>query len=380
MDNKKKEILNEYEQYLRQDEPSKRKKALTWATSIGLQQVDGLQTSEYLHDVARRNIEDEITTAEGQQLIASYYEQLAARQESQLKETEEADRAAVNIAHILSTATLDFTTHGLKMLHRQIFKGVFKHAGEFRTYDITKKEWVLRGASVLYLGYTDLQRAVDYDIEQERQFSYSSLSTDEIVKHITRFVAGLWQIHPFGEGNTRTTAVFTIQYLRSLGFDVDNDSFALNSWYFRNALVRANYKSAQVDYEPVFLERFFRNLLLGERWELRNRYLLIGSEGVMPNKHRTSTEQVPNKLDEPSSNVAVLVMAIGNQQLKGSEVMTAIGLKHRPTFLANYLTPAIEAGFVSMLYPDSPRHPRQRYQLTPKGIMFYNSQFTDNNQ
>ena len=371
MDNNKKNILNEYEQYLRQDEPSRRKKALTWATSIGLQQVDGLQTSEYLHDVARRNIEDEITTVEGQQLIASYYEQLAARQESQLKETEEADRAAANIAHILSTATLDFTTHGLKMLHRQIFKGVFKHAGEFRTYDITKKEWVLRGASVLYLGYTDLQQAVD---------SYSSLSTDEIVQHITRFVAGLWQIHPFGEGNTRSTAVFTIQYLRSLGFDVENDLFALNSWYFRNALVRANYKSAQVDYEPVFLERFFRNLLLGERWELRNRYLLIGSEGVMPNKHRTSTEQVPNKLDEPSSNVAVLVMAIGNQQLKGSEVMTAIGLKHRPTFLANYLTPAIEAGFVSMLYPDSPRHPRQRYRLTPKGIMFYNTQITDNNQ
>jgi fido (protein-threonine AMPylation protein) len=292
MDSEKKNILNEYEQYLRQGEPSRRKKALTWATSIGLQQVDGLQTSEYLRDVARRNIEDEITTAEGQQLIASYYEQLSRRQQSDLQETEEADRAAANIAHILSTATLDFTTHGFKMLHRQIFKGVFKHAGEFRDYDISKREWVLRGASVLYLGNADLQRALDYDIEQERQFSYTKLSNDEIVQHITRFVAGLWQIHPFGEGNTRTTAVFTIQYLRSLGFDVDNEMFALHSWYFRNALVRANYKSAQVDYEPVFLERFFRNLLLGEQWELRNRYMLIGDEETIPNKHRTSTEQV----------------------------------------------------------------------------------------
>ncbi len=208
MNSEKKNILNEYEQYLRQGEPSKRKKALTWATSIGLQQVDGLQTSEYLRDVARRNIEDEITTAEGQQLIASYYEQLSRRQQSDLQETEEADRAAANIAHILSTATLDFTTHGFKMLHRQIFKGVFKHAGEFRDYDISKREWVLRGASVLYLGNADLQRALDYDIEQERQFSYTRLSNDEIVQHITRFVAGLWQIHPFGEGNTRTTAVF----------------------------------------------------------------------------------------------------------------------------------------------------------------------------
>ena len=380
MDSEKKNILNEYEQYLRQGEPSRRKKALTWATSIGLQQVDGLQTSEYLRDVARRNIEDEITTAEGQQLISSYYEQLSRRQQSELRETEEADRAAANIAHILSTATLDFTTHGFKMLHRQIFKGVFKHAGEFRDYDISKREWVLRGASVLYLGNADLQRALDYDIEQERQFSYTRLSNDEIVQHITRFVAGLWQIHPFGEGNTRTTAVFAIQYLRSLGFDVDNEMFALHSWYFRNALVRANYKSAQVDYEPVFLERFFRNLLLGEQWELRNRYMLIGAEETTPNKHRTSTEQVPNKFDEPSSSVAALIKAIGRQQLKGTEAMAAIGLKHRPTFLANYLAPAIETGFVTMLYPNSPRHPRQRYLLTPKGLMFFNAHNAEDNQ
>ena len=380
MDSEKKNILNEYEQYLRQGEPSRRKKALTWATSIGLQQVDGLQTSEYLRDVARRNIEDEITTAESQQLISSYYEQLSRRQQRELHETEEADRAAANIAHILSTATLDFTTHGFKMLHRQIFKGVFKHAGEFRDYDISKREWVLRGVSVLYLGNADLQRALDYDIEQERQFSYTKLSNDEIVQHITRFVAGLWQIHPFGEGNTRTTAVFAIQYLRSLGFDVDNEMFALHSWYFRNALVRANYKSAQVDYEPVFLERFFRNLLLGEQWELRNRYMLIGAEETTPNKHRTSTEQVPNKFDEPSSSVAALIKAIGRQQLKGTEAMAAIGLKHRPTFLANYLAPAIEGGFVTMLYPNSPRHPRQRYMLTPKGLMYFNANNSEDNQ
>ena len=101
--------------------------------------------------------------------------------------------------------------------------------------------------------------------------------------------------------------------------------------------------------------------------------MLIGTEEVIPNKHRTSTEQVPNKLNEPSPNVASLVMAIGNQQLKGNEIMATIGLKHRPTFLASYLTPAIESGFVAMLYPDSPRHPRQRYLLTPKGIMFFNA-------
>mgnify|MGYP002623303330 FL=1 len=371
-DNKENRIISDYEQYLRQGEPSKREKALTWAAAIGLQQVDGLQTSEYLHSVARRNIEDEITTSEAQQLIASYYEQKSARHETEDAETEEADRVTSNINHILSTATLDFTTHGFKMLHRQIFKGVFKHAGEFRKYDISKREWVLRGASVLYLGNAELQQALDYDIEQERQFSYTSLSTDEIVAHITRFVAGLWQIHPFGEGNTRTTAVFAIQYLRSLGFDVNNLMFAQHSWYFRNALVRANYKSAQVDYEPIFLERFFRNLLLGEQWELRNRYLLINTEDSQPNKYRTSTEQVPNKLDSLSPSIDALVRVIGNQQLKISEIMKAIGLKHRPTFIYNYLTPAIEAGLVTMLYPDSPRHPRQRYHLTPKGVIYLN--------
>lgn len=373
-DKKEKNIINDYEQYLRQGEPSKREKALTWATAIGLQQVDGLQTSEYLHSVARRNIEDEISSGEAQQLIASYYEQKSARHEPEDSETEEADRVTANINHILSTSTLDFTTHGFKMLHRQIFKGVFKHAGEFRHYDITKREWVLRGASVLYLGNADLQRALDYDLEQERQFSYTSLTPDDIVAHITRFVAGLWQIHPFGEGNTRTTAVFAIQYLRSLGFDVNNLLFAQHSWYFRNALVRANYKSTQVDYEPIFLERFFRNLLLGEKWELRNRYMLINSDNDQPTKHRPSTDQVPTKLEDisVSPSVKALVKAIGTQELKISEMMATVGLKHRPTFRVNYLDPAIEAGLVRMLYPNTPRHPRQRYLLTPKGIIYLN--------
>lgn len=191
-----KQNIQGFEEYLRQGEPSRRKKALMWATSIGLQQVDGLQTSEYLHDIARRNIEDEISTAEGQQLIASYYEQLNSRNTAEQRDAEEADRAAANIAHILSTATHDFTAHGFKSLHRQIFNGVFKHAGEFRTYDISKHEWVLRGASVLYLSNTELQRALDYDIAQERAFSYTRLTTDEIVAHITRFVAGFGKFIP----------------------------------------------------------------------------------------------------------------------------------------------------------------------------------------
>lgn len=188
-------------------------------------------------------------------------------------------------------------------LHRRIFDGVFKFAGKIRDYDIAKKEWVLDGDSVSYLNWEDLRWAIDYDIEQERNFSYTRLSSDEIVIHIARFVSGLWQIHAFGEGNTRTTAVFTILYLRSIGFDVTNNLFADYSWYFRNALVRANYKNVQkgIDYTPVYLERFFRNLLSGEHWELRNRYLHINPSArwrIQPNivAGRTSTGQVQDKL------------------------------------------------------------------------------------
>lgn len=273
-----------FDEYIRQRDPGKREKASSWRTAIGLQAVDGLTVSDYLLETAQRHIDGEISIEEVKKLIKTYYEDNSKLTPND-NEKNEADIVSSNIADILATKTIDFTTYGFKSLHRKIFNGVFKHAGEFRTYDISKHEWVLRGASVLYLGYTELQRAMDYDIAQERAFSYIRLTTDEIVAHITRFIAGIWQIHPFGEGNTRTTAVFAIQYLRSLGFNVDDEMFALHSWYFRNALVRANYKSTTVDYEFKFLECFFRNLLLGEQHELKNRYMLINVEEQTPNKH-----------------------------------------------------------------------------------------------
>ena len=172
---------------------------------------------------------------------------------------------------------------------------MFKHAGTLRKYDITKREWVLDGDTANYLNWEDLRRAIDYDIEQEKSFSYKGLSSDEMISHISRFVSGLWQIHAFCEGNTRTTAVFTFLYLRSIGFQVNNELFANHSWYFGNALVRANYKNAVkgIDYTPVYLERFFRNLLLGERWDLRNRYLHIKAHEQVPEQ---APEQVQDKL------------------------------------------------------------------------------------
>lgn len=266
----------DFEEYIRQVEPSAQESANAWKTAIGLQAVDGLKPSAYLLETAKQNIDGDITIDEVCELLDTYYRSKTIRTEQDY-ETEEADKVSANIKKILSSKTLAFNTNGLISVHRRIFEGVFKHAGEVRKYDITKKEWVLKGDTVRYLNWEDIRRAVDFDIQQEREFSYKGLTDDEKVKHICRFVSGLWQIHPFREGNTRTTAVFTIQYLRSIGYKVNNDMFADFSWYFRNALVRANYKNSalDVDYDYSFLEKFFQNLLMGEKHELKNRYLVI---------------------------------------------------------------------------------------------------------
>ena len=388
MSDERKFNIEDFDEYIRQGEPDKKEKAYIWQTAIGLQAVDGLSTSEYLKEAAKRNIEGEITVDEVGKLIRSYYQSKTQREPDD-DEKEEADHAAANISKILSARTLDFSTAGYVSLHRRIFEGVFKNAGKIRDYDITKKEWVLNGDTVNYLNSEDLRRALDYDIEQEREFSYKGLSTDEMVAHITRFVSGIWQIHAFGEGNTRTTAVFTIQYLRSIGFDINNDLFAKHSWYFRNALVRANYKNVRlgIDYTPIYLERFFRNLLLGEQWDLRNRYLHIqatdewkeqprldvpSSTGQVQDKLGISTSKVHNQFDTDNYNIQQLVLAMGEQQMSVKEMMEALSLKGRDNFLKVYLNPAIEEQYVRLLYPYSPRHPRQKYLLTVKGIALYN--------
>mgnify|MGYP002624581229 CR=1 FL=1 len=386
-----------FDDYLRQGEPSKREAAFAWSTAIGLQDVDRLKTSDYLREVATRNIEGEITMDEAHRLIYSYYKTKTVRT-ADTDDTEEADKAAANISRILSSDTLDFSTNGYKALHRRIFTGVFKHAGQIRDYDITKKELVLNGDTVRYLNWEDINRALDYDIAEERAFSYANLSGDATVEHIARFVSGLWQIHAFGEGNTRTTAVFTIQYLRSLGFAIDNDLFSKHAWYFRNALVRANYKNAAqgIDYTLIYLERFFLNLLLGEQWVLKSRYLFVNPPAeyreqprldITPQVDPASTEQVPEQVTRTSSlithlnpnskfytddeSIIELVRVIGNDELSIKELMSRRGLKQRPNFIEYHLNPALRSRFLRRKYPDNPNHPRQRYLLTVKGRMFY---------
>lgn len=373
-----KDNINEFasfDEYLRQGEPSQKERAENWKTAIGLQAVDGLQPSAYLIDVAKRNIEGEISLDETRKLIDSYYQSKTVRTPKD-EDEEEADKVSANIAKILASKTFAFNTNGYVSLHRRIFEGVFKHAGEIRQYDISKKEWVLEGDSVNYLNWEDLRRALDWDIEQEKNFSYKGLTDDEKIEHIAKFISGIWQIHAFREGNTRTTAIFTIQYLRSLGYEVNNEMFAKHSWYFRNALVRANYRNIQkgIDYSPIYLVRFFRNLLLKDSWGLKNRYLHIRPTDDWKEQPRIGTPQVPRKLSSStpqvphkfSQHVVTLVKCMGDTYMSSAEIMKSLGLKDRKSFSELYLNVALSENAIERKYPDTPKHPRQQYRLTPQ--------------
>ena len=364
--------MSEFDYYIQQGEPSQREKAEAWAMAIGLQDVDGLTPSEYLRSTAKRHIEGEIDIKEAQRLVHTYYQTKTTRSADEDNQFE-ADSVAAKIAELIESNTVGFTLQGYLSMHKHLFTGVYKFAGRIRDYNITKKEWALRGGTVSYLNYIDIRSAIEYDIENERAFSYNGLSQADMIAHIAHFVAGVWQIHAFGEGNTRTTAVFTILYLRSIGFDIDNSLFAEYSWYFRNALVRANYKNAAsgIDYDYQYLERFFRNLLLGEKNELKNRYLLINPPAELQQTPASTPASIGVLFQTMTEPIQRLVLAVGEQQLSKREIMELVGLKDRSNFEEYSLAPAVLSSFVRLLYPDSPKHPRQKYLLTVKGLMVY---------
>ena len=372
----------DFEAYERVAEPHKRERVSAWRTAIGLQDVDGLRVSDYLKEIAVKHIEGDITIDEVREQLQSYYVNKTTH-DADDAEKEEADRVAANITKLLNEKSFSLTPLEFLNIHRHLFEGVFKHAGEIRPYDISKKEWVLQGDTVVSGRAADIHEALKYDIQTERDFSYKGLTTDEIISHVVDFVTLLWQNHPFREGNTRTTAVFVIKYLRSCGFNVNNELFADNSWYFRNALVRANYRNPQKGIQPdkSFLVKFFRNLLLGENNDLKNRYMLINppeewkqptTTGQVPHKYPTSISQVQDKLNTDNPNVIRLVQVVGEKELSVKEIMDRLGLKDRKNILNLYLTPSMKEGYIRQLYPQSPRHPRQKYLLTVKGLALYN--------
>ena len=266
----------ELEEYIRQGEPDRAEKSAAWQTAIGLQAVDNLQVSEYLLETAREHIEGKIDIGAAQKRIQGYYEERKDRKEIE-EATREADIVSSRITEILGEHAFRFSPAQWQAIHRRLFEGVFDHAGRFRPYNITKKEWVLNGETVYYTSCDSIKDTLDYDFNTEKQFSYKGLPLQEVIKHVAKFVSDIWQIHPFCEGNTRATAVFIIKYLETLGFRVSNEVFAENSWYFRNALVRANYNDLKnnVYATTIYLEHFFENLLMDGHHELKNRYLHI---------------------------------------------------------------------------------------------------------
>ncbi len=273
--------MENFDEYLRQGEPNKAEKAKVWKTAIGLQQVDGLKPSLYLIETAKQNIEGDITIDEVKKRIETYYQQHPTKTDED--RTEEADKVSARIAEILSEQTFTFSPAEYLTIHRRLFNGIYKFAGKIRDYNITKKEWVLKGETVLYASADSLRVTLEYDFEQEKKFDYKGLSEEEIIEHIAHFISNLWQIHLFGEGNTRTTAIFLIKYLRKLGFkNVNNDMFSNHSWYFRNALVRAHYEdlSRGIYRTDKFLIYFLSNLLLKGNFSLKNREIHILADTI----------------------------------------------------------------------------------------------------
>ena len=314
--------MSDFDKYIKQGEPGQAEKARIWQTAIGLQDVDGLQTSEYLKETAQRHIEGDISIEEVRDLLDSYYESMTKREQAD-ERTEEADKVSAAITSILSEKAFSFSPDYFISIHRRLFTGLYPFAGQLRDYNISKKEWVLDGASVLYSDSYMIRQILDYDFAQERAFSYAGVSPADAVKHISGFISGIWQIHAFGEGNTRTTAVFAIKYLRSFGFDIDNDLFEKHSWYFRNALVRANYNNLTkgITATDRYLVRFFRNLIFGEESTLSNREMHVSVQSINPDVSKSQFDTLNCSLEE----LAVLKAVGENPRITQEALKKTIG-------------------------------------------------------
>lgn len=335
-----------FKEYLAESEPTKKERGYSWYTAIGLQKVDGLETSDFLNKVALDNIEGNISIEIAQELIRTYY----IENKNLSVETEEADKVSVNIASILSEKSFVFSPTQYIDIHKKLFGNVFKHAGKIRNYNISKKEWVLDGDTVIYGGTSLLKETIEYDFNQEKNFDYRKLNKNEFITHISRFIANIWQVHLFSEGNTRTTAIFLIKYLRKFGFNVTNDVFAKNAWYFRNALVRANYSNIERDiYETTeYLELFLKNLIFNETNELKNRHLHINwnkiididSENIDIRKNKVDIGTM--KLTKPMKDkIYKLYFELSEKKYFGrSDVLNIVDLS--PTGASNLISRLLE--------------------------------------
>lgn len=337
--------MSEFDEYVVHGESEQKERADAWQTAIGLQDVDGLKVSPYLLDTARQHIEGGITIDEARERIKAYYETKSCHNALD----EEGDKASANIAKIIMEPSFAFSFIGLISIHRRIFEDCFKFAGQLRTVEITKKEWVLGGeASVSYHPSFDLRNAIEHDLAKEKEYDYSDKPISEVIQHLARFTADLWQIHPFREGNTRTTAVFLIKYLRSMGITATNDMFKEHSWYFRNSLVRASYKGLNISTTTEFVERFLRNVILGEKNELRNRDMLVGvsiSASTIQSLKLTAPKSQFETLGCTLEELAVLKAIEDNPKITQTEIAKSI--KKSASTVKRITSALVEKGIIT---------------------------------
>ena len=337
--------MEHFEEYKKQGEPEKSQKAENWGVAIGLQQVDNLTPSKYLIEVAKNNIEGKISIDEAGEQVSQYYKKNPAKTLKEHNE-KEADEVSARIAKLLSTHTFSFSPAELISIHKALFSGIFDDeiAGKIRTYDITKKEPILNGDTVIYGRADSIMETLDYDFEQEKKFNYKGLSKREKVERLAKFTSGIWQIHPFGEGNTRATAVFIIKYLYTLGFVTNNDLFEQNSKYFRNALVRANYQNLNQDiyYTMEYLNKFFGNLLLGEKNLLDKREMKI--------KDSTMSGKESSQKSSQKSSHKILELMKQNPAITTTELAQLLNISRRA--IAKQTALLKEKGLIRRIGPD----------------------------
>jgi len=347
-------ILREFAGYLEAREPGRRERADAWATAIGLQKVDGLTPSDHLYEVARQHIEGDISAEKARSLVDAYYETKTGRELPE--ELREADKVSARIIEVINDGGFDLSPSYFAALHALIFEDVLKFAGGFREVNIRKHEWVLKDDSVTYGDWKAIESSLDYAFDREKKFSYARKRKDRVIEHFSEFIATLWKIHPFREGNTRTTAVFAIKYLKELGYSATNNMFRENSWYFRNALVRACYENAAKGIARTFdpLEQFFRNLLLGETKELKSRYLLIGLNATQRKELKKGCQKKVVRKGCQKTADRILKLLKNHPNLTQAGLVAALGISRQA--IQKHLSKLKAAGVLRRIGPDKGGH------------------------
>ena len=271
-----KELDSSINDYIETETPNNYVKQQEWDMAIGLQEVDNLKPSKYLEKLLQENVTGKKTIYEVEKELKEYYVEKEKNNEVNHNELE-CDLVSTRIVELLQENNFELSIDYLKYVHKYLFQDVYEFAGEFRKVDFSKHERILNNDSVAYGDHKLLEQSLDYDITLEKNKNYNEMNIVDVINNITDFSSSIWQIHPFREGNTRTTAIFIEKYIVSLGYNVDNTLFKDKSVYFRNALVRSNYFNnyLNIKEDNSFLIKFYENLLLGKNNNLHSRDLIV---------------------------------------------------------------------------------------------------------